>query len=135
MAAAPRTPATGATAEVQLSWGAVPARAPPGHPQPGRTGDRAPHGQAGVRRPCRSRAAAAGRAAAAWPERVSIQVRLTPARGYEGEECALDVDVTGPGDHEAELTLRPGEAIEPATGPPATGSRVRFTITLPNRGW
>lgn len=70
----------------------------------------------------------------ARPERVSIQVRLTPARGYEGEECALDVDVTGPGDHEAELTLRPGEAIEPATGPSATGSRTRFTITSPYWG-
>jgi len=65
----------------------------------------------------------------AGPDRVSVRIRLAAARAYEGEENAVDVDVTGAGDHEVQLTLRPGEAIEPVTATGVTGSRARFGFT------
>jgi uncharacterized protein (DUF58 family) len=66
---------------------------------------------------------------AAQPARIAVRVRLGAARSYEGEECTLDVEVTGQGDHDVELMLRPGEAIEPTAATSVTGSRARFAFT------
>ena len=70
----------------------------------------------------------------ARPARVGVEVRLGAARAYEGEEDAVGVTVTGPGEHDTELRLRPGTDIEPVNAVSVTGTRARFGFTAPHWG-
>src|ERR1700759_4425376 len=60
------------------------------------------------------------------PARVGLQVRLSAPQTHEGEHEAVEVSLSGGGEHDAELFFRPGEAIDPAGPSVATGTKVRF---------
>jgi uncharacterized protein (DUF58 family) len=53
-------------------------------------------------------------------------VRLSAPQTHEGEHEAVEVSLSGVGEHDAELFFRPGEAIDPAGPSVATGTKVRF---------
>jgi uncharacterized protein (DUF58 family) len=60
------------------------------------------------------------------PARVGVSVRLSTTRSHEGEHEAVEVSLSGVGEHDAELFFRPGEAIAPAGSSMATGTQARF---------
>jgi uncharacterized protein (DUF58 family) len=63
------------------------------------------------------------------PPRVSVRVRLSSQRAFEGELVAIDTATQGQGDCHVRWTLHPGEEIAPVGGTAADGARARFTFT------
>jgi uncharacterized protein (DUF58 family) len=70
------------------------------------------------------------------PGRISVTLRPTAARIFEGEQAAIEVVVAGHGEHSVELVLHPGNAITPVADAPAApdraaGSRasLQFAVT------
>jgi uncharacterized protein (DUF58 family) len=63
------------------------------------------------------------------PPRVSVQVRLSSQRAFEGELVAIDMSTQGQGDCGVRWTLHPGLEIAPVGGTAADGARARFTFT------
>ena len=68
------------------------------------------------------------------PPRISVQVRPSSRRVFEGELAALDVTAEGHGDCSVRWTLRPGREIEPVGATAADGARARLTFTVPRWG-
>jgi uncharacterized protein (DUF58 family) len=68
------------------------------------------------------------------PPRISVQVRPSTRRVFEGELVALDVTAEGYGDCSVRWTLRPGREIEPVGGTAADGAQARLTFTVPRWG-
>ncbi|MBV9794668.1 MAG: DUF58 domain-containing protein [Actinobacteria bacterium] len=68
------------------------------------------------------------------PARVGVQVRLSTTRTHEGEPEAVEVSLSGAGEHDAELFFRPGEAIDPAGPTAASGTQARFGFTCARWG-
>jgi uncharacterized protein (DUF58 family) len=66
------------------------------------------------------------------PSRISMQVRPSTQRAFEGETVALDVAVEGHGGCSVRWTLQPGQEIEPAGATAADGPQSRF-IFIPQR--
>jgi uncharacterized protein (DUF58 family) len=63
------------------------------------------------------------------PPRISVRVRLSSQRAFEGELVAIDVTAEGQGDGHMRWTLHPGREIAPVGGAAADGTRARFTFT------
>jgi uncharacterized protein (DUF58 family) len=71
---------------------------------------------------------AAGRAQRR-PARISVRVRPSAARAFEGELVALDVRAEGQGEDRVRWTLHPGKDIDPGDVTAADGAQARFTFT------
>jgi uncharacterized protein (DUF58 family) len=76
---------------------------------------------------------------AARPEQVGVQVRASAAKAYEGERAAIDVAVTGHGEHSVELIFHPAAEVEAVplrdgNATRAAGSRARFGFTMKRWG-
>jgi len=71
---------------------------------------------------------AAGRAQRR-PARISVRVRPSATRAFEGELVALDVRAEGHGDSHVWWTLHPGPDIDPGDVTAAEGPQARFTFT------
>jgi uncharacterized protein (DUF58 family) len=63
------------------------------------------------------------------PARISVQVRPSATRAFEGELVALDVRAEGHGDSNVRWTLHPGTDIDPGDVTAADGAQARFTFT------
>jgi uncharacterized protein (DUF58 family) len=63
------------------------------------------------------------------PPRISVRVRLSSQRAFEGELVAIDMATQGQGDCHVRWTLHPGQEIAPVGGTAADGARARFTFT------
>jgi uncharacterized protein (DUF58 family) len=63
------------------------------------------------------------------PPRITVRVRPSTRRAFEGELVALDVAAEGHGDCSVRWTLHPGEEIGPAGAMTADGPEARFTFT------
>jgi uncharacterized protein (DUF58 family) len=63
------------------------------------------------------------------PPRISLRVRPSTRRAFEGELVALDLAVAGQGDDSVRWTLHPGREIELADAATADGPQVRFTFS------
>jgi uncharacterized protein (DUF58 family) len=63
------------------------------------------------------------------PARISVRVRPSAGRAFEGELVALDVRAEGQGDSHARWTLHPGADIDPGDVTAADGAQARFTFT------
>src|SRR5580658_6176744 len=63
------------------------------------------------------------------PARISVRVRPSATRAFEGELVALDVRAEGHGDSHVRWTLHPGADIDPGDVTSADGSQARFTFT------
>ncbi len=66
------------------------------------------------------------------PPRVSVQLRPSTRRAFEGETVALDVAVEGHAGCSVRWTLHPGQEIEPVGATTADGPQARFTF-IPQR--
>jgi uncharacterized protein (DUF58 family) len=66
------------------------------------------------------------------PARISVRVRPSSRRVFEGEPAALDVAAEGYGDCSVRWTLHPGAEIAPAGATAADGPEARFTF-IPER--
>ncbi len=63
------------------------------------------------------------------PPRVSVRVRPSSRRAFEGELVAIDVAAEGQGDGYVRWTWHPGPEIGPVGATTADGPRARFTFT------
>jgi uncharacterized protein (DUF58 family) len=63
------------------------------------------------------------------PPCISVRVRLSSQRAFEGELVAIDMATQGQGDCHVRWTLHPGQEIAPVGGTAADGARARFTFT------
>jgi uncharacterized protein (DUF58 family) len=63
------------------------------------------------------------------PSRISVRVRPSATRAFEGELVALDVRAEGQGDSHVRWTLHPGTDIDPGEVTAADGPQARFTFT------
>jgi uncharacterized protein (DUF58 family) len=63
------------------------------------------------------------------PARISVRVRPSATRAFEGELVALDVRAEGQGDSHVRWTLHPGTDIDPGDVTAADGPQTRFTFT------
>jgi uncharacterized protein (DUF58 family) len=63
------------------------------------------------------------------PPRITVRVRLSSQRAFEGEVVAIDMATQGQGDTHVRWTLHPGQEIAPVGGTAADGARARFTFT------
>src|SRR5580698_1121126 len=63
------------------------------------------------------------------PSRISVRVRPSATRAFEGELVALDVRAEGQGDSHVRWTLHPGTDIDPGDVTAADGAQARFTFT------
>jgi uncharacterized protein (DUF58 family) len=63
------------------------------------------------------------------PARVTVRVRLSSGRAFEGELVAVDLQVEGHGEADVRWTLHPGLVIDPVDGTTADGPRARFVVT------
>ncbi len=63
------------------------------------------------------------------PARISVRVRPSATRAFEGELVALDVRAEGQGDGHVRWTLHPGAEIDPGDVTAAEGAQARFTFT------
>jgi uncharacterized protein (DUF58 family) len=63
------------------------------------------------------------------PARISVRVRPSATRAFEGELVALDVRADGQGDSHVRWTLHPGTDIDPGDATTADGAQARFTFT------
>jgi uncharacterized protein (DUF58 family) len=63
------------------------------------------------------------------PARISVRVRPSATRAFEGELVALDMRAEGQGDGHVGWTLHPGADIDPGDVTAADGQQVRFTFT------
>jgi uncharacterized protein (DUF58 family) len=63
------------------------------------------------------------------PARISVRVRPSATRAFEGELVALDVRAEGQGDGHVQWTLHPGVDIDPGDVTAADGAQARFTFT------
>jgi uncharacterized protein (DUF58 family) len=66
------------------------------------------------------------------PPRVSVRVRPSSQRVFEGELVALDVAVEGQGECSVRWTLHPGPDVGPVGAATADGPEARFTV-IPER--
>ncbi len=62
------------------------------------------------------------------PARISVRVRASTGRAFEGELVALDVRAEGQGDGQVRWTLHPGADIDPGDVTAADGPQARFTF-------
>jgi uncharacterized protein (DUF58 family) len=63
------------------------------------------------------------------PLRVTVRVRPSSGRAFEGESVAVDLLVEGHGDAYVRWTLHPGLVIDPVGGTTADGAQARFIIS------
>jgi len=63
------------------------------------------------------------------PPRISLRVRPSTRRAFEGELVAIDLDVAGQGECAVRWTLHPGQEIEPVGATAADGPQARFTFS------
>ena len=63
------------------------------------------------------------------PSRISVRVRPSATRAFEGELVALDVRAEGQADSHVRWTLHPGTDIDPGDVTAADGPQARFTFT------
>jgi uncharacterized protein (DUF58 family) len=63
------------------------------------------------------------------PRRVTVRVRPSSGRAFEGESVAVDLRVEGHGDAYVRWTLHPGVVIDPVGGTVADGAQARFIIS------
>jgi len=63
------------------------------------------------------------------PARISVRLRPSQTRAFEGELVALDVRADGQADDHVRWTLHPGRDIDPGDVTAADGAQVRFTFT------
>jgi uncharacterized protein (DUF58 family) len=63
------------------------------------------------------------------PARISVRVRPSATRAFEGELVALDVRAEGQGDSHVRWVLHPGPDIDPGDVTAADGAQARFTFT------
>src|SRR5580698_770231 len=63
------------------------------------------------------------------PARISVRVRPSATRAFEGELVALDVRAEGHGDSHVRWTLHPGPDLDPGDLTAADGPQARFTFT------
>jgi len=68
------------------------------------------------------------------PARVGVRVRLSTTQSHEGEHEAVEVSLSGVGEHDAELFFRPAETIDPAGPTIATGTQARFSFVCSRWG-
>ena len=70
----------------------------------------------------------------ARPTRVGVRIRLSTTQSHEGEHEAVEVSLSGVGEHDAELFFRPAETIDPAGPTIATGTQARFSFVCSRWG-
>jgi uncharacterized protein (DUF58 family) len=63
------------------------------------------------------------------PPQVTVRVRLSSGRAFEGELVAVDLQVEGHGEAGVRWTLHPGVVIDPVGSTAADGPRARFIVT------
>jgi uncharacterized protein (DUF58 family) len=63
------------------------------------------------------------------PPRVTLRVRPSSRRAFEGELVAIDLDIDGQGDDSVQWTLHPGQEIDPVGATTADGPQARFTFS------
>ena len=68
------------------------------------------------------------------PARITVRLRLSAGRAFEGEAVALDVRADGHGDRDVRWTLYPGPEINPGDVTAADGAAARFTLAAERWG-
>ncbi|MGA3218981.1 MAG: DUF58 domain-containing protein [Acidimicrobiales bacterium] len=68
------------------------------------------------------------------PRAVEVSVRPSASRAYEGEQIALDVTVSGQGDHPVELVVHPSDGARAVEGADRAASS-RATLSLEVSRW
>jgi uncharacterized protein (DUF58 family) len=63
------------------------------------------------------------------PPRVTLRVRTSARRAFEGELVAVYLEIDGQGDDSVQWTLHPGREIDPVGATAADGQQVRFTFS------
>jgi uncharacterized protein (DUF58 family) len=63
------------------------------------------------------------------PPQISVRIRLTAQRAFEGELVGIDVAAEGQGDCDVRWTLHPADEIAPVGATAADGARARFVFT------
>ena len=63
------------------------------------------------------------------PPGISVRIKLSAQRAFEGELVAIDVAAEGQGDCDVRWTLHPGHEIAPVGAAAADGARARFVVT------
>ena len=68
------------------------------------------------------------------PARITVRVRLSAGRAFEGEAVALEVRAEGHGDRDIRWTLHPAAEINPGDVTAADGAQARFTLVAERWG-
>ena len=68
------------------------------------------------------------------PARITVRVRLSAGRAFEGEAVALEVRAAGHGDRHIRWMLHPAAEINPGDVTTADGSEARFTLVAERWG-